>query len=100
MNYTRVKQFTSQGLLIAMAVFAVVWVVHRAAVQSITLDEANTYRYWVATQTPSHWDPHSNNHVLNSALMRLSIWLFGLSTFTVRYRRCSADLFTSSRCSG
>lgn len=71
-------------LLIGLAVFALIWIVHRAFAQSITLDEANTYRLWVAPGSPAHWEPHSNNHVLNSSLMRMSIWLFGLSELTVR----------------
>lgn len=71
------------GLLI-IALLALIWIVHRAAVQSITLDEANTYRLWVKPESPSHWEPHSNNHVLNSALMRVSIWMFGLTHVSVR----------------
>jgi len=67
-----------------MACFALIWIVHRALVQSITLDEADTFNHWVAPTSPAHWEPHSNNHVLNSTLMRLSIWLFGLSPLTVR----------------
>ena len=64
--------------------FALVWILHRAMVQSITLDEANTYLYWVAPEEPAHWRAHSNNHVLNSALMRLAIWMGGLSHLTMR----------------
>src|SRR4051794_11314491 len=70
--------------LIMTGCFAVIWIVHRALVQSITLDEADTFHHWVATALPSHWESHSNNHVLNSTLMRLSIWLFGLGHFAVR----------------
>jgi len=70
--------------MIAVALFALVWIVHRAYVQSITLDEADTYKFWVAPPAPTLWEPHSNNHVLNSALMRLSVWLFGLSPLTLR----------------
>jgi hypothetical protein len=69
---------------ILTACFALVWIIHRAYVQSITLDEANTFLRWVAPNVPAHWEPHSNNHVLNSTLMRLCIWLFGLSQMTVR----------------
>ncbi len=60
------------------------WIVHRAVVQSITVDEATTYLYWVAPSSPAHWIPNSNNHVLNSMLMRLFVFLFGLSDLTVR----------------
>ena len=41
-------------------------------IQSITIDEADTYLVWVARSNPSHWEASSNNHVLNSLLMRLS----------------------------
>ena len=71
-------------VLVLTACFALVWIIHRACVQSITLDEANTYFLWVAPASPSHWEPHSNNHVLNSTLMRAFIWVFGLSHLTVR----------------
>ena len=70
--------------LIFAAMFSLIWIIHRASVQSITLDEANTFRYWVAPDSPTHWNPHSNNHVLNSSLMRVCIWLFGLSHISVR----------------
>jgi hypothetical protein len=70
--------------VILTACFAVVWIVHRALVQSITLDEATTFRLWVSPDWPSQWTPQSNNHVLNSILMRMFIWLFGLSHLTVR----------------
>lgn len=70
--------------VVLLAAFAAIWIVCRAVVQSITLDEADTWYRWVSTDFPSHWEPHSNNHVLNSTLMRLSIWLFGLSHLTVR----------------
>ncbi len=70
--------------LILTACFALIWIFHRAFVQSITLDEANTFLRWVAPDSPAHWEPHSNNHVLNSTLMRLCIWLLGLSQMAVR----------------
>ena len=56
-------------LLILTASFAVIWIVHRAMVQSMTVDEANTFLYWVAPDSPTHWSSESNNHVLNSTLM-------------------------------
>ncbi len=71
-------------LLVIMASFAFIWIVHRAIVQSITLDEADTFLRWVAPDPPAYWEPHSNNHVLNSMLMRVSIGLFGLSPLTMR----------------
>jgi hypothetical protein len=58
--------------------------VARACVQSITIDEADTYLAWVARPNPSHWEAASNNHVLNSLLMRLFTSVLGVSHLTVR----------------
>jgi hypothetical protein len=70
-------------LLIA-ALFAFLWAVARACVQSITMDEADTYLNFVGRTDPFHWYPAANNHVLNSALMRMFTSVFGLSHLTVR----------------
>jgi hypothetical protein len=72
------------ALLLGTAAFAVLWVIARAAVQSITIDEADTYLFWVARSSATHWETASNNHVLNSALMRLFTSVFGLHYLTVR----------------
>jgi len=72
------------ALLLGTAAFAVLWVIARAAVQSISIDEADTYLFWVSRFGPTHWEPSSNNHVLNSALMRLFTSVFGLHYLTVR----------------
>jgi hypothetical protein len=70
--------------LFVTACFAMVWVIARACLQSVTLDEADAYLGGVAPTWPSHWYPTSGNHVLNSILMRLFTWLFGLSHVTLR----------------
>jgi len=71
-------------LLIGTGVVTLLWVAARAAVQSITIDEADTYVFSVWRPGPSHWDPSANNHVLNSMLMRLFTSIFGASPFTLR----------------
>jgi uncharacterized membrane protein len=71
-------------LLIGTGVFAFLWVLARACVQSVTIDEADTYLASVWRPGPSHWDPSANNHVLNSLLMRLFTSIFGASAFTLR----------------
>lgn len=76
--------FTREGLLAGTGVFAALWIFARARLQSITIDEADTYLMYVGTPSPSHWIPASNNHVLNSALMRLSSTLFGVSNLSLR----------------
>ena len=71
-------------MLRGTAVFALVWVVARACVQSITIDEADTYLCWVGRPSPSHWSAAANNHLLNSLLMRLFTDVFGLSHLSLR----------------
>ncbi|HXP86905.1 MAG TPA: hypothetical protein VN841_19405 [Bryobacteraceae bacterium] len=70
------------GILLATAAFAMVWAIARAAVQSITIDEAVTYLAFV--RPGLEWWPGTNNHLLNSLLMRLFTLLFGPSHLSVR----------------
>jgi uncharacterized membrane protein len=58
------------------------WAITRAAVQSITVDEAGTYNVFVAQRLFLRYA--SNNHVLNSTLMYGFTRLLGPSQFTVR----------------
>jgi hypothetical protein len=83
--FMRVNPFQRQhALVVCTAVAALVVVAVRAATQSITIDEADTFLSWVAPSSPSHWEAASNNHLLNSLLIRLAVALFGASQFTVR----------------
>jgi hypothetical protein len=76
------------------AALAVLIVVTRAHIQSITIDEADSYLMWAARSSPSHWEASSNNHVLNSALMRLAITVFGPSHLSIRAAAlCGAILY-------
>lgn len=68
--------------LMAAALFAIFWAILRARVQSITIDEADTYFWFVATSDV--WRPFSNNHVLNSLLMWITTHAFGHSILAVR----------------
>jgi hypothetical protein len=72
------------ALLYCAALVVWLWETARAAVQSITIDEAHTYWAFVARPWPTHWNPAANNHVLNSMLMRLAVALFGVSHLTLR----------------
>jgi hypothetical protein len=78
------RRHYSPFILPATALFALLWAIARACVQSITIDEADTYLVWVARHDPSHWQAASNNHILNSLLMRLSTSVFGVSHLSVR----------------
>ena len=73
---------TKHWTLILTGCFALIWCVHRAQAQSITFDEANTFFAFVVGDGP--WSPNSNNHVLNSILIRLFVKLFGVSQLSVR----------------
>lgn len=70
--------------LIYAALFAMFWVIARACRQSITIDEADSYLFWVSRFGPTHWEAASNNHVLNSMLERLVTDIFGASHLTLR----------------
>ena len=64
------------------ALFAIAWAITRAAVQSITIDEAVTYNTFVYTGLYLWYA--ANNHVLNSVLMYGFTKLLGLSQLTAR----------------
>ncbi len=74
----------AEYLLFCTAFLAVVWTLIRAHIQSVTIDEADTYLAFVSSCDPLHWYPASNNHILNSMLARLSTGAFGLSHLTLR----------------
>jgi hypothetical protein len=66
------------------ALFAMLWVIARACIQAITIDEAYSYLTFVGQNQPFQWYPSEANHILNSVLMRLFTSVFGLSHVTVR----------------
>ena len=71
----------------ALAITAAItflYVAVRAHVQSITIDEADTFLVWASRTEPVQWTAASNNHVINSLLMRLSTAIFGVSHLAVR----------------
>ncbi len=74
----------SDWLMALTALFAMLWVIARACIQAITIDEAASYLSFVGQSQPFQWYPSEANHILNSALMRLFTSVFGLSHVTVR----------------
>lgn len=72
----------SRWILLAPAVFAMAWAIARAALQSITIDEATTYNIFVFNRRFLWYA--ANNHILNSAMMYAFTRVFGLSQFTAR----------------
>ncbi len=68
---------------VALAILALN--VYRAATCSITIDEAFTYNRFVRTpyaQMVGDYD--ANQHVLYTLAAKVSVWLFGVSEFTLR----------------
>ncbi|HEV8415271.1 MAG TPA: hypothetical protein VGQ49_16895 [Bryobacteraceae bacterium] len=76
------RRVGQQSALIIAALFVFSLAIIRAHLQAITVDEANTYFWWVRAYYP--WSPGSNNHVLNSLLIWVTTHVFGISVFTVR----------------
>jgi hypothetical protein len=70
--------------LLGAACFAMVWVIARAGLQSVTLDEAASYLTFAAPDWPAYWYASSGNHVLNTILERIFTTVFGLSHLTLR----------------
>src|SRR5437762_12632149 len=64
--------------------FALLWTIARAAVQSVTIDEADTFLMYVAPPFPTHWSGSANNQLLNSLLMRLCTSIFWAWYLSVR----------------
>lgn len=71
-------------LLLLTALFAMFWAILRACVQSLTIDEADTYLGFASRSAGLIWYPASNNHVLNSLLMWITTCFLGTSGLTVR----------------
>jgi len=76
------QELRSRWILWTLAAFAFAWAILRAAVQSITIDEAVTYNVFVFNRR-FFWYA-ANNHILNSALMYGFTKAFGVSQFTAR----------------
>jgi hypothetical protein len=76
------QAFRSHLILGGVAAFAMAWAISRAAVQSITVDEAMTYNIFVHNRL-LFW-PSANNHILNSLLMYMCTKVLGVSQFTAR----------------
>lgn len=84
--------------LYGLAASSFIFVLARAAIQSITIDEADTVLVWVLRTDPSHWQAGANNHVLNSVLIRLFVTVFGLHHLTTRGPTLLGALLYISAC--
>jgi hypothetical protein len=71
---------------LALAVY--VYVIIRAAILPVNIDEAGTFFYYINTDSfipftnDYHWT--ANNHILNTALAWLGVKIFGVSAFSLR----------------
>ena len=68
----------------ALALLVLALVAIRASIQSITIDEGDTYVYWVSGEIFEPWHPHSNNLLLNTYLIWIFVHLFGLNNISMR----------------
>jgi hypothetical protein len=73
-----------EWILIFAAAFAIFWSILRASVQSITIDEADTYNFFLSRTIRFVWWPSPNNHVLNTILMWITTHLLGTWNITMR----------------
>ena len=69
-------------LLKVAAIFAMAWVIARALIQAVSIDEAVTYTMFVYIH--EFFYPLANNHILNTLLIGLFTSLFDTSNLTVR----------------
>jgi hypothetical protein len=71
-------------VLWGMALSVLTLIAIRSLIQSITIDEADTYVYWISGKVQKPWFPHSNNHLLNTYLIWAFVHLFGLNNVSMR----------------
>ncbi len=74
-------------IVLTVALVVAGMVVHRAMEASFTHDESYTYLYYPRLPVSDlvlHTEPFTNNHLLNSLLMKFSSLVFGVSEFTLR----------------
>jgi hypothetical protein len=70
--------------MILAAVLALAWAAARAQLQSVTVDEADSYLLYVAPGWAAVFRPGSANHLLNTLLTRIVTTALGLSHLTLR----------------
>jgi hypothetical protein len=60
------------------------FVVIRAYLQAVTIDEADSAMFYALKEDPAHWAAGSANHILNTILVRFVTTIFGVSAFIIR----------------
>jgi len=88
----------SRAAWAGFALLALGLVIARACLQSVVIDEADSWLLFAGKSDPAlAWWPSSGNHVLNTLLMRLSTAVFGLNELTLRLPAiCGAVIYLGS----
>ncbi|MBK8369526.1 MAG: hypothetical protein IPL10_19670 [Bacteroidetes bacterium] len=90
MSTTKVsyKTFPVQLSLIAIVGLGILWyIIYKAATTSFTHDESYTYTHYVHQgfmDIISYKTPYTNNHILNTVLMKYCEVFFGSSELSLR----------------
>ncbi len=88
----------SRAAWASFALVALCLVVARACLQSVVIDEADSWLIFASKTDPIlAWWPSSGNHILNTLLERLSTAVFGLNELTLRLPAiCGAVIYIGS----
>jgi hypothetical protein len=70
--------------LIYIAFITLCIIIARACLQSVTIDEADSFLVFAHQSWIAQWYPSSGNHVLNTLLERLITSIFGVNELTLR----------------
>jgi len=78
------RSWKEDWALLILAAGAVSLVIVRACLQSVTIDEADSFLLFAGQSWPAQWYPSSGNHVLNTLLERLVTTICGVNELTLR----------------
>lgn len=76
------KRFPVELTLVSIVVFC--YLVARVCIQSVTIDEADSFIQYATGPTWAAWYPAAANHLLNTLLARLSWSIFGFNQVALR----------------
>ncbi len=93
MNFA--KKINSVAFIL-ITIILIVFDIYKASHASFTMDESDTYLHWVNDSfidIISYQNPGTNNHILNTLLMKLFQVLFGTSELILRLPNIIAHIF-------
>ncbi len=85
-NHPAIKKLNTFFIL-AISLFILFYVTYKASLTSFTHDESYTYLHYVHQPVKdiiTYKDPFTNNHILNTLLMKVSEKAFGNSEIVLR----------------